>query len=136
MPRIAERFRDPLGVVPNYEFHINHSDEDAQEKKRNIETTAPTTGVGFVRQQGAASPETLRYSGTILHKAQKDAMDAWFDLCENQTVFFRDFTGREMEVEILSFNPVRKRAAGNPQDPVNAPLHYWTYTLEMQVIAG
>lgn len=129
-----EQFRDPFGVVAAYSFQVNHSDEDAQEKKRNIETTAPTTGVGFVRQQGDASPEVLRYSGTILHKAQKDAMDAYYALCDTQTIFFRDFTGEEREVMITNFNPVRKRAAANPQDPVNAPLHYWTYTIEMQVI--
>lgn len=144
--RIAERFRDPIGVLPNYEFHVNHETEEGQERRISVETTAPVSGVGFIRQQGAASPQILKYSGTILRQDQHDAMDAYFSACAgvngtgaavaggSRTVFFRDFTGVEVEVLITAFNPVRKRVAWNQQDSVNAPHHIWTYTLEMQVI--
>lgn len=134
MARTPNVFRDPAGVRPDYAWPINHSEEEEGGRVRNIETTALTAGVGLVMQQGADSLPTLRYTGTILTEAQKAAMDSWFELCRGQTIIFRDFTGDEAEVIVTAFKPRRVRTMRNARDLANAPLHYWTYSIEMTVI--
>lgn len=134
MARTPNVFRDPAGNLPDYPWPINHSEEEEGGRVRNIETTALTSGVGLVMQQGADSLPTLRYSGTILTEAQLVAMRSWYELCRTQTIIFRDFAGDEAEVIVTAFKPTRKRTMRNARDLVNAPLHYWTYSLEMTVI--
>jgi hypothetical protein len=85
-----------------------------------------------VRQQGAQQPLTAQLSGTILHLAQFEQFWAWFGICDYRTIFFRDFYGDEYEVVITNFDPQRLRGR-NPQDP-SIPLHYWKYTMEMEVL--
>jgi hypothetical protein len=130
---VRQQFRDPLAVLAPYVFEVNHSEEEAAERKRNIERTAPSAGVGFVRQQGEDSPQLFRFTGTILTQSQKDAMDAYYEASQSRTIFFRDFTDVEYEVLFTDWNPTRKRAARNTRDPVNF-LHYWTYSMELEVI--
>lgn len=133
MGYVRERFRDPAAILPDYVFQVNHSDEEADEKRRNLERSSPTSGVGFVRQQGEDSPEVLRYSGTILHQAQKDAFDDYYDACRTRTIKFRDFTDNERDVLITAFSATRQRTAQNPRDP-SIRLHFWKYTIELEVI--
>jgi hypothetical protein len=133
MGYVRERFRDPAAILPDYIFEVNHSDEEAVEQRRNLERTSPTSGVGFVRQQGADSPKTLRYTGTILTQTQYDAMQSYYDACRTRTIKFRDFTDDEMDVLITAFSPLRKRTIKNPRDN-SISLHYWEYTIELEVI--
>jgi hypothetical protein len=137
---MRERFRDAanaMGSIPNpYDFQINHSDEEPEERTRNVERSATTTpaptGPVFVLQQGESGPPVKRYHGTILLPAQLAAMQAYYDACSNRTIFFRDFTGVEFEVLITRFSPQRQRTLRNPRD--RTLLHYWTYDIEMEVI--
>jgi hypothetical protein len=117
-----------------YVWPINHDAEEAFGKTREIEHTAPTSGIGLLRQQGDDQPLVIKLAGTILTKAQRDAMVAWYELCEGQTIYWTDFAGESYEVLITEFSPIRKRAARNMRDPVGAPLWFWTYSLSMEVI--
>lgn len=133
MPYGRNRFTDPAAVLSTYDWAINHSEEEARDQKRNLERTTTTNGMGFVRQQGEVSPDILRFKGTILARDQLDKMQAFYDLCNTQTIFFRDFEGDDFEVLITSFNPIRVRTSLNPRDPT-IPYHFWRYTIEMEVI--
>lgn len=133
MTYVRNRFSDPAAVVSAYDWEINHNEEDGADKRRNLERTTTTDGVGFVRQQGAASPQTLRYKGTILKRNQLDKFNTYYNLCDTQTIYFRDFENQTFEVLITAFNPIRKRTSLNPRDPT-IPFHYWTYDIEMEVI--
>lgn len=115
-----------------YDWHLNHETEEEGGRATNISLGGNTSGFGLIRQQGAAEPLTLRYSGSILHKAQFQEMWRFFERSRVRTIYFRDFTGDEYEVSITSFRPMRKR--GENHTDTTIPHHYWTYTLEMQVL--
>lgn len=129
---MREQFRDGAALLATYQFEVNHSEEEAPEQARTIDHQAVTTGPAFVIQQGESNPPTLKYSGTIFQPAQLAAMQSYYDACNSRTVFFRDYTGVEYEVIVTRFDVVRKRTLRNPRD--TSLLHYWTYTLEMEVI--
>lgn len=128
-----EQFRDGASLLATYTFAINHSDEQEGGPTRHVERTALTDGVGFVRQQGASTPRVFKFSGSILTTAQLNAMQSYYEACENRTVFFRDADGTEYEVLITAFSPIRKRTVRNSRDP--SLLWYWTYNLEMEIIS-
>jgi hypothetical protein len=130
---MREQFRDGAGLLATYQFAVNHSEEQGRDFNRSIERTAVTTGPKFVLQQGESAAGVLSFTGTFFTQAQHDAIKAYYDACANRTVFFTDFTGTEYEVVVTRFNPVRHRTIRNPRDL--SLLHYWTYTLEMEVIA-
>lgn len=118
-----------------YDWHVNHHSEQAFGRDRTIDHTANTQNVGLVRQQGAKTPFVMNLGGTILHKAQHQAMWAYFELCEFRSIHFRDAMLDEYEVLITKFQPVRKPTAFNHNDP-SIPYHYWTYEgLEMEVLS-
>lgn len=127
-----EQFRDGAGVLATYQLLVNHAEEQPRDQSRNITRGAVTTGPKFVIQQGEGSPKVLSYAGTILTRAQLEAMQAYYDACDTRTVFFRDVDGTEYEVLITRFAPQRQRTLRNPREP--SLLWYWTYTLEMEVI--
>jgi hypothetical protein len=129
--RTSNRFTDRQ-TGETYDWHINHAEEEEGGRAREITLSGNTSGLGLVRQQGAQQPLTLRWAGAILHREQFVAMWHWFGLCELRTIFLRDFHGDEYEVVITNFDPSRVRGR-NPQDP-SIPLHYWKYTIEMQVL--
>lgn len=132
MAYVRNQFRDPA-TAETYDWPVNHSDEGAYPKTRTLSTGGNTGHTGLIVQQGDDAPLTMELSGVIFHQSQRNAMSHWFALCTANTIIFRDFTGGEAEVIITSFDPVRKRTLRNPRDP-SIPLHYWTYTLRMQVI--
>jgi hypothetical protein len=127
-------FTNPAAPGDVYQWAINHSEEEESGRDRQIETRANTGNVGLVRQQGEMTPLLLRYTGTILEKAQLDEMLRWFRLCETQTIYFTDFAGDSYEVQISSFKPTRVRAMRNTRGLATNPLHYWRYTIEMHVL--
>lgn len=134
MSYVRARFRDPAAILADYTWQVMWSEEEGRDFRRNLERTAVTSGVGFVRQQGEDSPQTFKLSGTILHKNQYDRMKAYYEACRTRTILFRDFEDTEYEVIFTSFNPQRKRTLRNPKDAANIPLHYWSYQAELEVI--
>ena len=134
MAYFRTRFRDGAAVLATYEWQIMHDEEQGSDLRRNVERTAVTSGVGFVRQQGEDSPQLLRFNGTILHSAQLAAMRDYYDACRTRTIFFRDIDGTEYEVLITSFNPQRRRTIKNPRDSA-INLHFWDYEIEMEIVA-
>jgi hypothetical protein len=133
MARTPNRFTDPW-TGSYYDWPINHSEEEAFGKTRNIDHTAPTSGLGLIRQQGDDTPMAVKLSGTIFHKAQHQAFIGWLEKSRTQTIYFRDFTGETFEVIVTAYQPTRQRTIRNPRDFANAPYHYWHYTLEMDVV--
>lgn len=132
MARTANRFTASDGTT--YDWHVNHDEEENFGKRRNIEHTANVSGWGLIRQQGDDSPVVIRLSGKILHRAQITQFDYWMARCRYESIHFRDFAGEEYEVIITAFEPKRVRTLFNPRDQTNAPLWYWTYTMEMEVL--
>lgn len=130
---MRDKFTNPKNSE-SYEFDIGHNAEEPTAKTRQITNSANTANTGLIPQQGAVQPLLLKYSGTILKASQHKEMWRWYQLCETQTIYFTDYAGNEYEVMITDFAPRRQPTARNPRDPKNAPLHYWTYTITMQVI--
>jgi desulfoferrodoxin (superoxide reductase-like protein) len=127
-------FEDPAGVVDDYLWQINHSDEDVFGRKRNVTESAKTGGTGLIKQQADSDPLVLTLTGSILHEAQHEQFIAWFELCETQSIFFTDFSDAKYEVVITEYLPVRKRTVKNPRDST-IPTWYYTYTLTMEVLS-
>ena len=132
MARLSNRFIAGDGSF--YDWPVNHDEEESFGKRRNIEHTASVSGWGLARQQGDDAPAVIRLSGKILHQAQVTQFDYWMAVTRYQTIHFRDFAGEEYEVIITAFEPKRVRTLFNPRDRVNAPLWYWTYVMEMEVL--
>lgn len=132
--RTPNKFINPA-TGAEYPWAINHSTEDQSGRARQITRSAPTgTATGLGRQQGDDSPRVLTYKGVILTKAQFDEMIAWWGLCNEQTIYFEDFTGARSEVIITNFNPTRRGVMRNHKDLINMPLWVYDYTIEMEVI--
>lgn len=128
--RVANRFTNPANNAI-YDWPLNHSSEETSGKARNITTTAPTGGVGLVRQQGDDGPYQLKWVGRILRRSQLAAMWEWYQLCRTQTIHLTDFDGQKYEGQITDFQPRRIRAerpgSADPQ------THVWEYTFTFDV---
>lgn len=132
MPRTPNEFIDPK-TAKKYPWPVNHTEEAETSAARSVSKGAKT-GNGVVIQQGDDQGLSFKYSGTIFHKAQVEEMRDWYLLCRTQTIYFKDFAGDEAEVIVTAFRPVRHRTMRNPRDFSNAPLWYWTYEIEMEVV--
>lgn len=130
---MRDTFIDPK-TGHEYPWLVGHDEEAAVGKSRNVTHSGNTAGTGLTRQQGEPGPLTLKYSGKILHKSQFEEMWKFYELCETQTIYYRDYFGEEFEVVITQFEPIRKATPHNPQDP-NMRLHYYTYTITMEIVA-
>jgi hypothetical protein len=137
MARVANRFTNP-STGTTYDWPINHTTEEQFGLIRNYERTAPTAGVGFVRQEGDPTPLTLKMSGTILTVAQDSAFVTWFNLGRTHSLYFRDWTGAEYEVLFVSYQPQRVRVDWNHKDPaMRTYIIRWDMELEvLRVISG
>jgi hypothetical protein len=116
-----------------YEWHVNHTDEESTEKTRTITRVGNTGLVGVVRQQGDDSPYIMRWTGTILHRAQLQAFWFWWAVSKGQTIHLLDFDGQRYEVQITSFQPKRVRKLSYFSKDPSMPHHYYTYTIEFEV---
>lgn len=132
MPR--DRFINPANGAA-YDWQTNHSEEEESEKLRQIRATATTGGTTRVWTQGEESPYTIRWTGSILHRAQFVEMWRWFERSRTQTIFLRDFDGQEYECQITSFAPRRQRKLALTGRDASMPYHYWTYSITFQVYA-
>lgn len=132
--RVANVFTDPTNAE-TYAWPINHLTEESAGRSRPITRGAPTgSNVGLNRQQGDPSPATLRFTGTMLTKAQHDETIRWWAKCDTHTIYFKDFSGAEYEVLITNFDPKRRAVARNHKDLANAPTWVYDYTIEMEVL--
>jgi hypothetical protein len=131
--RTPNVFTDP-NTGNTYSWPTNHNEEGDIGKSRQMADGAPTSNIGLIPQQGAATPLILTWKGTILKRAQLVAMISWYQLCETQSVYVSDAAGNQYEVLITDFTAQRQRAALNPQDLASAPFWYWTYSLTMRVL--
>lgn len=131
--RVPNEFENPK-TSTKWAWPVNHSEEEETGKERSVENGANTAGTGLNPIQADDQPLQFSYSGTIFSKAQVTEMIAWFELCKTQTIYFHDFAGDSYEVIITSFKPTRHRTIRNPRDFKNAPLWYWTYTIQMRVV--
>lgn len=122
------------GGLGAYSWTINHNEEGESGSARNIEATANTSGNIAVRQQGEDSPRIIHLQGTILTREQDERFTAYFEACRDRTITFVDFYGQELEVQITSYQPTRKRVARNPRDPAML-LHVIDYTMDLTVYA-
>lgn len=131
MPR--NTFTDPAGVVPAYTWDIGHNEEQDFGRETPVSDSVNVAGTRVITQQGDPSAIRLSYSGSILTRAQLVQMWKWELLCQTQTIYFTDFAGDEYEVVIDSFKPVR-HSGRNRRGGTDAPMWYWTYTIEMTVV--
>jgi hypothetical protein len=107
-------FQDKAGLINGgalYEWDISHETEEPQEKTENFERTALTSGVGFVRQQGAPQPTVYKLHGWAT-KTQIEKMEAFYNACAGigtpaRTIFWQDISGTLFEVLITQFAPQR-----------------------------
>jgi hypothetical protein len=121
------------GVV--YSWLVNHSEEQAAGKARNITRTAPTGATGLVRQQGDDGPYLIQLAGKILDRSQLQMFWLCYATCRTQTLHFLDYDNQRYEVQITDFAPQRVRKENSPQRDPTTPLHYWTYTMTLEVYA-
>lgn len=129
------RLTDPApGGLGFYDFQVNYNSEEEVGKERSIERTANTGMTGAVRQQGDDGPLIFRFTGTILHKAQHQALRNFYEASKSRTIIFRDFEGEEHEVLITAYKAKRKAVVHNSKDVANARLHIYEYTMSLDVI--
>jgi hypothetical protein len=143
--RVANQFIDPV-TNETWNWQVNHKDETGGGStsansglQRNFTYSSPTSNIGLIRQQAAATPLTLGYKGTFLKRVQHQEFLRWWTKCEFYSIFLRDFAGELYEVMITGYNPQRKPVAINPQDPgdpsTHAPLWVYDFEIDMDVIS-
>jgi hypothetical protein len=140
--RIANTFIDPR-TGDQWSWPINHNDETGSAAKsggqggleRNITYSAPTSGAITIRQEASPDPLSFSWKGTALTRAQHQQFLHWYGLSREQTIYLRDFSGDEFEVQILSYIPTRNPVAQNRNDMTNAPLWTYDYQIDIDVIA-
>lgn len=130
---MRDRFTDPK-TGSFYDFNVNHNEEDAFDKRREMTRSGKTALTGLVRIQGEQSAMVLRLKGTVLKEAQDSEFWRWWELCETQTIYYRDFNGDEYEGFITRYSPQRVRVLRNFNDPANMPHHIIKYELEFEVV--
>ena len=69
MPVVRNKFQDPSGSLPEFQWSANHSEEEVTEKRRNVTYSSNTSDTGLVRQQGDETPLRFSYSGKITTEA-------------------------------------------------------------------
>lgn len=129
--RQPNTFIDPAGHVPTYQWTINHTEEEPVQNGRQMSDGAPTSDIGLLPQQGVPTPLVFHWKGTIFTQQDKDTMDVWFNLCEFQSIFLKDFTGSEYEVLITDFPVQRKGVKWNHRGQVP---WLWEYTIIIRVL--
>lgn len=128
------------GGLGTYDWALNHDAEEGFGATQQLERTAPTSGVGFVRQIGDPSPLTRTLRGSILARAQLQKFWAYYNVTAGKsgtrrTIRFRDPLGGIFEVLVTSFVPVMERVAMNRRGTTaDEKLVKWTYTLTLEVV--
>lgn len=128
--RRSNRFTDPKNGF-FYDWPINHETEDPVPNSRQMSDGAPTSNIGLLPQQGVPVPLKPTWHGKIYTQLDKDKMDAWFQLCESQTIYLTDFNGSQWEILIEDF-PVNRKAVGwNKRGQIP---WIWEYSLTFRIL--
>jgi hypothetical protein len=117
-----------------YSWYVNYQEESGFGGRRDLEISANTAGTGVIIQQGGEQPVMISLTGKFPTKAQHQAFIAFFRRCQVTTVHFVDFEDQRYEVIITAYDGRRVRAARNLRGGNDAKLHYYEYTMEMQVL--
>lgn len=127
--------------IGEYQWQINHSEEEPTGATLNVDHTAPTSGVGFVRQIGDPEPYTRHVKGTILDRPQFQKFWTYFAICvglgpgPQRTIHWVDQLNARFEILFTSFVPQYHRAARNPHGTTDdEKLSYWTYDATFEVL--
>lgn len=134
MTRLSQKFVNPANG-DEYTWPVNHSEESEVDLAQGVSASASTGGGNLVLQQGDEQPMVFSLEGTIFAKSQLVAFKTWLLLCKAQTIDFHKYDGDVFTVLITDFKPKQKRTIHNPKDSANAPLWYWTYQMQMTVVA-
>lgn len=129
--RKSNQFIDPAGVKATYAWTINHSEEEAVTRSRQVGDGAPSSDIGLLPQQGVSYPLVFQWKGSLFTQADKDIMDSWYGLCEDQSIFLKDFDDNQYEVLITDWVPQRVPVAWNHRGQIP---WYWTYTIIIRVL--
>lgn len=128
-------------TVGEYSWPINHSEEDGGGATVNVDHTAPTAGVGFVRQMGDPEPFRRLIKGTILERSQYQKFWQFFFIGvglgpgPQRTFHWVDQLGARFEVLMPSFVPVYHRTSKNPRGATaDEKLVYWTYDITFEIL--
>lgn len=130
--RLPNIFTDPSGVVDAYSWYINHSTEEEVQNSRQMADGAPTSDIGLMPQQGVPYPLVFQWKGSLFRQADKDVMDAWYGLCQVQSIYLTDFTGSKYEVLITDWDVQRIPVANNMRGG-HIPW-MWKYTIIIRVL--
>lgn len=116
-----------------YQWHRGYETEDDAGKTRQISGSANTGLTGRVRQQGDDGPYVRTLHGRIVHAAQHQAFWAWYELCESQTIHFRDHDGAVYEVQITNLVMQQQRRLATVAPDPSMQHNFYTYTLALEV---
>lgn len=112
---------DPT-VSETYVFYINPSQGGSPTYQKNITAQATTAPGGkTLLFEGADSPQTFEFSGTILNQGMYDAMLHWYN--KRRQVRITDDLGRQFWIYITQFEATRKRVA--------PPNHQWKHDFKI-----
>ena len=128
--RQSNTFTDPNGVYTTYVWPINHETEEMVQNSRQMGDGAATTDIGLVPQQGAPFPLVFLWKGKIFTQADKSLMDAWYGLCQWQSIYLTDFSGSKYEGIITDWHTQRVPVAWQRRG--NLPW-YWQYEFTFRV---
>lgn len=116
-----------------YVWHRGYEAEEDAGKTRQVSGTANTGNTGRVRQQGDAGPYVRTLHGKIVHGEQHKQFWQFFELCNTQTIHFRDWDGAVYEVQITSLNmkQISRLPATAPDPGMNRTYYEWTLAMEV-----
>lgn len=124
-------FIDPAGVKSTYTWTLNHDEEEEVQVSRQMADGAATNNIGLIPQEGAPYPIVFQWKGKIFTQSDKNEMDSWYALCEDQTIYLVDFSASFYEVLITDWDVQRvagyNRRGGLPW--------YWQYTIIFRVVS-
>lgn len=133
MPRTPNHWINPK-TNASYAWPVNHREEDPVGKSRQMGDGAPTSNIGMIPQQGAATPLIKTLKGRFFDDAQNAANLIYWELCEDHSIYFQDFNGDLYEVIITDYAPTRVAVARNPKFP--ELTYVWDYTITMRVLTA
>lgn len=112
MAVVKWEFYDPE-TDDSYTFEINPNEGGSPQfiKKLQYQATAAPDGV-ILAFEGRDEPKTTDFGGTILSRAQYDAMVAWFS--KRHVIQYTDDLGRVFQIYITNFEPKRARSHQYP----------------------
>ncbi len=95
---------------------------------------APTSNIGLIPQQGAATPLIFTIKGRFFDDNQHAQNLAFWELCEGQSIYWQKFNGDKYEVMITDYEANQIRASRNPKFPDKS--YIWEFTLTMRVLTA